>query len=75
MRTTLSRFLIAIMTVFALAGSASLTGCFPEEYRDNRGRAYRHERWNGEHVYQREDGRWHARRGGEWVVVEGVHFD
>jgi hypothetical protein len=67
-----SRLVFASLAALLLAGS--MTGCFPEEYRDNRGRAYRHERWHGEHVYLREDGHWHARRNGEWVVVEDARF-
>jgi hypothetical protein len=72
MRTILSRFLIAVVTVLVLGGSVSLTGCYAEEYRSNDGHYYRHTRWNGEHVYYREDGHWHARRHNTWIVVEGV---
>lgn len=67
-----SRLVLASLAALTLAGS--MTGCFPEEYRDSHGRAYRHERWHGEHVYLHEDGRWRARRNGEWVVVEDARF-
>jgi hypothetical protein len=64
----LTRLLLSAITVLTL--SLSLTGCRAEIFRDPQGREYRHARWHDEHVYQREDGRWHARRHGAWVVVE-----
>ena len=71
----LSRLFVGALMLFTLAGSLTLTGCWAEVQRDPQGREYRHRRWHGEHVYQREDGRWHARRGGLWVVVDGVTVD
>lgn len=71
----LTRLLLSALTILTLAGSFSLTGCYLEEYQDDHGRAYRRERWHNERVYQREDGRWHARRNGVWVIVPEVHFD
>ncbi len=68
----LSRLVLGALALLTLAGSLALTGCWVEVQRDPQGREYRHRRWQGEHVYQREDGRWHARRHGLWVVVEGV---
>ena len=72
---TLTRFLLSGLTVLTLAGGMSLTGCYAEEYRDDHGHAYRHARWHDEHVYQREDGKWHARRNGVWVILPEVHID
>ena len=72
---TLSRILHLAVMAATLAGSLSMTACFPPEYRDPYGHPYRHARWHDEHVYLREDGRWHARRNGAWVPVEGVEID
>jgi hypothetical protein len=58
-----------------LAIAVSQTGCYAEEYRGKDGRAYRHERWHGEHVYQREDGRWYSRRGEVWEPRLEVRFE
>jgi hypothetical protein len=68
----LTRMFLGALTLLTLAGSLTLTGCWVEVQRDPQGREYRHRRWHGEHVYQREDGHWHARRNGLWVVVDGV---
>lgn len=38
------------------------------EYLGSNHRPYRHERWHGEDVYRREDGRWYARHNNEWVL-------
>ena len=64
-----------ILVTATLALSLLATACFPPEFRDAHGNPYRHEKWHDEHVYLREDGRWHARRHGDWVPVEGVRFD
>jgi hypothetical protein len=56
------RMLLAALTVL------SLSSCYVREYRDENQRAYRHERWHGEDVYRREDGRWYARHNNEWVL-------
>jgi hypothetical protein len=60
--------------------AVSLSGCYvrgheyrEHEYREHEylgadHRPYRHERWHGEDVYRREDGRWYVRRNNEWVV-------
>jgi hypothetical protein len=69
------RTLFKMMAVLALASTVPTMACYAEEFRDEHGRAYRHERWHGEHVYQREDGHWYARRNNGWVVVEGVRFE
>jgi len=67
----MTRLLLSMMAVLTLA--TSFAGCYSDEvYRGRDGRAYRHERWHDEHVYQHEDGRWYANRSGNWVVVEGV---
>jgi hypothetical protein len=72
---TITRFFAIALIALSLGSAFTLTGCYAEEYRDDHGHLYRHERWNGEHVYLREDGRWHARRNGQWVVVEGVNIN
>jgi len=68
----LSRSILSMLAVLTLATCFSQTACYAEEYRDGHGHPYRHERWHGEHVYQREDGRWYAHRDNNWVIVEGV---
>jgi len=71
---SLSRVLLAAMTVLSLLGSFSQAACYAEEYRNGRGEPYRHARWHDEHVYQHEDGRWYAHRDSGWVAVD-AHID
>ena len=64
-----------MLTVLALSVAFTQAACYAEVvHRDASGRAYRHERWREEHVYQHEDGRWYAHRNGNWVYVEGVEI-
>ena len=67
---SLTRAISVALTIFFLGSSVSLMACWPEEYRNEHGRPYRHERWHGEHVYQHEDGHWYARRNDGWFVVD-----
>jgi len=60
------RFLLAMFTAL------SLGGCYVHEYAGHDGHPYRHERWHGEDVYRREDGRWYARHNNEWVLRSEV---
>ena len=71
---------VLAMVVTAVVTALSLGGCYvreheyrEHEYREHEylgsdHRPYRHERWHGEDVYRREDGRWYVRRNNEWVV-------
>jgi hypothetical protein len=79
---------IVLSTLAALTFAGSMVGCYghderrdrversreirQQEYRDREGRAYRHERWHDQDVYQREDGRWYSRRGDDWVIRADV---
>ncbi len=58
--------------LLAMFAALSLSSCYAHEYAGPERRPYRHERWHGEDVYQREDGRWYARRNNEWVLEPGV---
>jgi hypothetical protein len=54
--------------LLAALAALSLGGCYVHEYHGESGRPYRHERWHGEDVYRREDGRWYARRNNDWEL-------
>ncbi len=58
--------------LLAMFAVLSLSSCYAHEYAGPDRQAYRHERWHGEDVYRREDGRWYARRNNEWVLEPGV---
>jgi hypothetical protein len=58
--------------MLAMLAALSLGGCYVHEYVGPDRRPYRHERWHGEDVYRREDGRWYVRRGNGWVVRPDV---
>jgi len=71
-----ARLLFSLLAAVALSGS--VTGCYVHDRghaHDRYGRAYRHARWHGEDVYQREDGRWYAYHGGEWVLVPEAEIE
>jgi hypothetical protein len=59
-----------IAMALAAISTIGAVGCAVEEYRDRGGHPYHHRHWRNEEVYQREDGRWYARRHNDWVVVE-----
>jgi hypothetical protein len=69
MKNRLLSAVIAVCSAMPLIGA----GCAAEvvAYRDPYGHPYAHRNWRGEEVYQREDGRWYARRSNNWIVVEG----
>lgn len=80
------RILLTILA--ALTAGSTLGGCYAHEdrererehyyhqqrhvYIDRSGREYRHARWRDEDVYQREDGRWYARRNDDWILRADV---
>ena len=61
-------------TLLAALAVLSLSSCYVHEYSEESGRPYRHERWHGEDVYQREDGRWYARHHDDWVLRAEVNI-
>ena len=44
------------------------------DYRDNQGNPYRHERWQNEDVYRREDGHWYSRRNNDWIMRAEINI-